>query len=88
MRRVALAASLILALPAAQGNAVSDAVKRACDSDYAQYCSMHAVGSPGVRTCMREHRKQLTDACIKALAASNEVTKEDIETYKREKAGR
>ena len=88
MRRVALAASLILALPAAHGNAVSTAVKKACDSDYAQYCSMHKVGSPGVRSCMRQHRKQLTDACVKALGASNEVTKDDIETYKREKSGR
>ena len=29
----------------------------------------------------------LTDACIKALGTSDEVTKNDIETYKRESKG-
>jgi hypothetical protein len=84
MRRATLLASLIIALPATSALAVSDAVKKACDSDYAAYCSNHKVGSSDLKSCMRAHRKMLTDACVKALGASDEVTKDDIETYKRE----
>lgn len=85
MRRAALLASLIIALPTTGAFAVSDAVKKACDSDYTAYCSGHKVGSSELRSCMRQHRKMLTDACVKALAASNEVSQDDIEAYKRDK---
>ena len=87
MRRAALLASLFVAASASSSFAVSEAVKKACDSDYAAYCSAHKVGSSELKSCMRAHRKMLTDACIKALGNSDEVTKNDIETYKRESKG-
>lgn len=87
MRRALLLASLFIAGSATNGLAVSEAVKKACDSDYAAYCSAHKVGSAELKGCMRAHRKMLTDACIKALGSSDEVTKNDIETYKRESKG-
>lgn len=87
MRRALLLASLFVAGSATNGLAVSEAVKRACDSDYAAYCSDKKVGSSELKTCMRAHRKMLTDACVKALGNSDEVTKEDVEAYKRDKSG-
>lgn len=85
MRRAALLASLIIAMSGTHALAVSDAVKKACDSDYTAYCSDKKVGSSELKSCMRAHRKMLTDACVKALGASSEVTQDDVEAYKREK---
>jgi hypothetical protein len=84
MRWVASLAAVTLALSAGQCFAVSDTVKQACSSDYAAYCSEHKVGTAGLKTCMREHRKMLTDACIQALGHSQEVTQQDIQDWKRE----
>lgn len=84
MKRVAVLAAGALALSSGCAFAVSQAVKDACTSDFAAYCSQHKVGTEAARACMREHRKMLTDACIQALGHSNEVTQADIEQYRRE----
>jgi hypothetical protein len=84
MKRVAVLAAVTLALSSGCAFAVSQAVKDACSSDFAAYCSQHKVGTAAARSCMREHRKMLTDACIHALGHSSEVTQADIEQYKRE----
>ncbi len=84
MKRVAVLAAVTLALSSGCAFAVSQAVKDACSADYAAYCSQHKVGTTAARSCMREHRKMLTDDCIQALGHSNEVTQADIEQYKRE----
>ncbi|SFV28815.1 hypothetical protein [Hyphomicrobium facile] len=83
MQRLAIFAAVTLAL-SGSALAVSQAVKDACSSDYAAYCSQHKVGSEAGRQCMREHRKMLTESCIHALGKSSEVTQADIELYKRE----
>jgi hypothetical protein len=62
--------------------AVSERVKRACQSDYYTFCSEHAVDSPSLRFCMRRAQARLSQACVKELARSNEVTKADIKRYK------
>jgi hypothetical protein len=82
MQRIAVLAALALALPAGEAFAVSDAVKQACSSDYAAYCSEHKVGTEALRACMRVHRKMLTSGCIHALGHSDEVTEQDIREYK------
>ncbi|MGO4685704.1 hypothetical protein [Hyphomicrobium sp. 2TAF46] len=84
MQKVAILAAMTLALSSGCAFAVSQAVKDACSSDFAAYCSQHKVGTEPARQCMREHRKMLTDGCIQALGKSNEVTQADIEQYKRE----
>ncbi|MFT3730323.1 MAG: hypothetical protein QM780_02705 [Hyphomicrobium sp.] len=84
MKRVAILGAVVLALSSGGAFAVSQAVKDACSADYAAYCSQHKVGTEAARACMREHRKMLTDSCVKALGHSNEVTQADIEQYKRE----
>lgn len=62
--------------------AVSERVKRACQSDYYAFCSEHAVDSPSLRFCMRRAQARLSQACVKELARSKEVSKADIARYK------
>lgn len=65
--------------------AVDSELRKACDSDYVAYCSQHEIDSPGLRTCMRAHRKTLTESCARALATAGEATAEEIREYKRDK---
>ncbi len=62
-----------------QAGAVSLSVKLACASDYYAHCSQHAVGSPGVRKCMRAVGRNLSKGCINALVAAGEVSKSTVE---------
>ncbi len=62
-----------------QAGAVSLSVKLACASDYYAHCSQHAVGSPGVRKCMRAVGRNLSKGCINALVAAGEVSKTTVE---------
>lgn len=71
--KAAILAVVVLAFSVSQASAVSHAVKMACASDYFAHCSMHAVGSPGVRKCMRAVGPRLSTRCIDALIAAGEV---------------
>ncbi len=75
-RPLALAALIMTVLPQ-QVLAYSREVRRACRADYHTYCNTHAVGSPGLRTCMRKVGKRLSPACIHALKSSGEVAGEN-----------
>ena len=71
--------------------AVSNELKIACDTDYAAYCSTYKVTSPpsaSLRACMRSHRHQLLEKCIRALGDSGYVSMREIEEYKRERGVR
>lgn len=71
--RTTILAVIVLAFSVNQALAVSRAVKLACASDYFAHCSMHPVGSPGVRKCMRDVGPNLSSQCIGALIAAGEV---------------
>ena len=75
----AVAAAFAAVLAPQQASAVSLSVKLACASDYYAYCSQHAVGSPGVRSCMRANGRNLSNRCINALVAAGEVPKSVIQ---------
>ncbi len=75
------AAFAVLAFTTPAG-AVSQAVKSACANDYFAHCSMHAVGSPGVRKCMRAVGPRLSKPCITALVADGQVNASDRKRYK------
>lgn len=79
--RTALAATaaLLAVVSPQQAAAVSLGVKLACASDYYSHCSQHAVGSPGVRQCMRANGHNLSNRCINALVAAGEVSKSEIQ---------
>ena len=72
--KATILAAIVLAFSVNQAFAVSSAVKMACASDYFAHCSMHAVGSPGVRKCMRDVGPNLSSQCIGALVAAGEVS--------------
>lgn len=82
MQKVAILAAVTLALSASSALAVSQAVRQACSSDYAAYCSNYKVGTAKLRSCMKQHSHMLNAECIKALGHSNEVTEQDIRDYK------
>ena len=84
MIKVALLATMMLTLAIGQASALSKAVKDACTSDYAAYCNGLKVGSAALRTCMKAHSHMLTHACVMALKSSDQVTRKDVEDYKRE----
>ena len=79
--RTALAAAAAVAavLAPQQASAVSLGVKLACASDYYNYCSQHAVGSPGVRSCMRANGHNLSNRCVSALVKAGEVSKSEVQ---------
>lgn len=62
--------------------AVSMAVKMACMSDYLSNCSQHAIGSPGVRSCMRSVGPRLSKSCVRALVAAGEVSQAEVDRRK------
>jgi hypothetical protein len=89
MRKMILLAALLF-LPN-DAMAVSKQLETACASDYAAYCSPYKVTTPpsaSLTACMRSHRHQLLDKCIRALGNSGLVTRRDIEEYKRERGTR
>jgi hypothetical protein len=56
---------------------VTDEEKQYCAHDYRQYCGQDGLGSNLLRDCMRQHGKELSNECIKALEDAGEVTKEE-----------
>lgn len=80
--------SILLALALTFGtvttaNAVSPLVRQMCRDDYFTHCSMHEVGSPGLRKCMRAVGPRLSKGCIHALKVSGEVGKKDVDRIAR-----
>jgi len=48
-----------------------------CDVDYRQYCNQDGIGSQLLALCMKQHGKELSPECIKALEDAGEVTPEE-----------
>ena len=48
-----------------------------CAYDYRQYCNQDGLGSALLAICMRQHGKELSPECIKALEDAGEVTPEE-----------
>lgn len=85
MRQILLLATLFAHPTVAM--AVSDRLKDACSPDYVAYCSPYKVTSPpsaSLRACMRAHRHQLSETCLRELGNSGYVSRREIENYKRE----
>ena len=62
---------------AAFAGPVTDEEKQFCAHDYRQYCKEDGLGSNLLALCMRQHGKELSPQCIKALEDAGEVTKEE-----------
>ncbi len=48
-----------------------------CAHDYRQYCNQDGLGSELLALCMRQHGKELSPECIKALEDAGEVSPEE-----------
>jgi hypothetical protein len=82
-RTKTLLTSLAFALWAFPAHAVSDAVTDACMNDYFAYCSAHAVGSEGLRQCMRANGTALSLRCVYALIKSGDVSLTEVRAIER-----
>ena len=81
--RTVLTPLTLLALSASQAIAVSEFVTNACMNDYFAHCSAHAVGSEGLRQCMRATGPALSLRCIYALIKSGDVSLAEVKAIER-----
>ena len=62
---------------AALAGPVTDEESQNCAYDYRQYCNQDGLGSQLLALCMKDHGKELSPQCIKALEDAGEVTPEE-----------
>jgi len=62
---------------AAFAGPVTPGEQKYCDVDYRQYCNQDGIGSQLLALCMKQHGKELSPECIKALEDAGEVTPEE-----------
>lgn len=79
MKTVAIAISALVALYAVPSFAAepTPAEEKYCAYDYRQYCNEDGIGSELLTLCMRQHGKELSVECIKALEAAGEVSPQE-----------
>jgi hypothetical protein len=61
----------------------SEAVQRACASDYKQHCREYGIETEALRLCMDRAGQKLTQTCVDALVADGEISKQQVEARKR-----
>src|SRR5262245_57494699 len=69
---VAVAVLAVTLSTASLAGPITDGEKQYCAYDYRQYCNQD--GSQLLALCMRQHGKELSPECIKALEDAGEVT--------------
>jgi len=68
---------------AAVAGPVTDEESKYCAYDYRQYCNQDGLGSQLLALCMKDHGKELSPECIKALEDAGEVTPEEKSELKK-----
>jgi hypothetical protein len=63
--------------------ALDGRVEIACAHDYLTYCSRHNPDGSAARHCMRKHDRKLSKACVNALIAAGEVSKQQVDRRSR-----
>lgn len=74
---LAIAALVGMLSTVAFAGPVTDEEKQYCAHDYRQYCNEDGLGSQLLALCMRQHGKELSAQCIKALEDAGEVTPQE-----------
>jgi len=74
---LAIAALVGMLSTVAFAGPVTDEEKQYCAHDYRQYCNDDGLGSQLLALCMRQHGKELSAQCIKALEDAGEVTPQE-----------
>jgi hypothetical protein len=92
MKNVALIAAAIASwvlgaavLLTPEAGAVNPRVRSACANDFMAHCSQHEPDSAGARSCMRAHGSSLSKACLDALVAAGEVSRQEVARRERRK---
>lgn len=67
---------------AAQADSYSKAVTKSCAADYHKYCGEYGLESAALRGCMDRAGKKLSNACVKALVQSGEVSQAEVDRRK------
>jgi hypothetical protein len=62
---------------AALAGPVTQEESQYCAYDYRDYCNQDGLGSQLLALCMKDHGKELSPQCIKALEDAGEVTPEE-----------
>jgi hypothetical protein len=81
--RLAFLLVLLSAGSALAQHTYSDAVQRACASDYKQHCREYGIETEALRLCMDRAGQRLTQTCVDALVADGEISKQQVEARKR-----
>ena len=66
----------------AQADSYSKAVQKTCAADYHKYCGEYGLESAALRGCMDRAGKSLSQACVKALIQSGEVSQAEVDRRK------
>lgn len=64
---------------AADASAYSEAVRKHCRADYKRYCGEYGLETNALRNCMDRHGDKLSDACVRALVQSGEVSQREVD---------
>lgn len=84
MNRILIAASFAAVVSTAAFAEINDAVRNACRDDYHKFCDKLEVGTPELRTCMKQNATSLSQGCLQALVDNKEVTEADVDAYIKE----
>jgi hypothetical protein len=66
----------------AQADSYSKAVQKSCAADYHKYCGEYGLESAALRVCMDKAGRSLSQACVKALIQSGEVSQAEVDRRK------
>jgi hypothetical protein len=75
--------AVLAAGPGTAQHTYSEAVQKACASDYKQHCHEYGIETEALRLCMDRAGRKLTKTCVDALVADGEVSKQEVERRKR-----
>lgn len=63
----------------ANASAYSEAVRKHCRADYKKYCGEYGLETKALRNCMDRNGDKLSDACVRALVQSGEVSQREVD---------
>ncbi|ODR97945.1 hypothetical protein AUC68_10520 [Methyloceanibacter methanicus] len=72
-------------LSAANASAYSEAVRKYCRADYKKYCGEYGLETNALRNCMDRNGDKLSDACVRALVQSGEVSQREVDRRRKKK---
>ena len=79
MKKSVLAITVLAAMlsTAALAAPPTDEESKYCAANYREYCNQDGLGSQLLALCMKDHGKELSPQCIKALEDAGEVTPDE-----------